>query len=605
VRKISFNTPFLYIVTMTQTTHTVVIYIYDSYMYIYLQCKLHTRYPYCKGIFSPDREPHPAVAEFKYLQQPVSFSSCPLIINSHERSKDCSQNIILVHVLEKDLSPVRIRLQNRYSFLGLSHLSWSCRVIDTHSTTNAAWDLPVSNPTDDGYILLNLNGLGLATDGDDSHWMTITGKLAEDTPWADKGHVVAQSQFQLCFRPTDKLAGRAATIPKRIEMTSTTKPSAKLDVSSNSRYTTVTLNTEPILVVDSQSGALLSYRRPSGIQIVGESMTSPSRNNRAAAPATLVPNFTRAATDNDRGGIELHLGFVLPSWSMKLLGRLWGIQKMCSYNAQWNAVGLSSDLPPKFVCRSVTVRQETGLVSIRVDGSIVSRSNGNVLFRQLMEYRINERGVLRVTNHTTPQTDNNVPLPRVGIAMILHKSLFVIRYCGRGPWENYPDRNTGSMVSVYSSTAQEMGSSHYIVPGEFGNRTDCRYCSFRNSTGEGVCVAMEESDSAAGNSHWKNTKLNFSAGLHTQEELNRARHTIDLEDRVDGEHAIHVNIDYKMMGVGGDCSWKPCVYPDFLINGNQEFKYSVMLVPFSRGEDTAQILNELRISHDARHCTHN
>ena len=101
----------------------------------------------------------------------------------------------------------------------------------------------------------------------------------------------------------------------------------------------------------------------------------------------------------------------------------------------------------------------------------------------------------------------------------------------------------------------------YIYPSENGNRCEVSCVCFTDKEGSGVCF---KSDS----------KLNFSAKLYSQKELHVADHTHQLEQRKDGgsESPIFVHLDRLMMGVGGDCSWRPCVYPDYLIKPTSEFR---------------------------------
>ena len=81
----------------------------------------------------------------------------------------------------------------------------------------------------------------------------------------------------------------------------------------------------------------------------------------------------------------------------------------------------------------------------------------------------------------------------------------------------------------------------YIVPSENGNRSDCKWVAFGSDNG-GVLIRPNH----------KQESFCFSALLHDGKELHRARHTIDLDVRKDGAHPIHVNLDHKLMGVGGD-----------------------------------------------------
>jgi beta-galactosidase len=63
-------------------------------------------------------------------------------------------------------------------------------------------------------------------------------------------------------------------------------------------------------------------------------------------------------------------------------------------------------------------------------------------------------------------------VPRVGATFNVPARFTHIRYYGRGPHENYPDRNASAMVGVWESRPDELP---YLVPQEFGLRTECRW----------------------------------------------------------------------------------------------------------------------------------
>ena len=83
----------------------------------------------------------------------------------------------------------------------------------------------------------------------------------------------------------------------------------------------------------------------------------------------------------------------------------------------------------------------------------------------------------------------------------------------------------------------------YIVPSENGNRCDCKWISFEDNSGSGIYVKADESLAKG---------LCFSAHLHDINELHRASHTCDLPERVEGKDPIFINVDYALMGIGGD-----------------------------------------------------
>lgn len=117
-----------------------------------------------------------------------------------------------------------------------------------------------------------------------------------------------------------------------------------------------------------------------------------------------------------------------------------------------------------------------------------------------------------------------------------------ITYFGKGPHENYPDRKSGAHVGLYHVTPETMGYAKYIVPGENGSRSDCEWVSFRREeSGDGLLVYAEEDKT-----------FSCSAIHYTTKELDQASHTYDLPLRANGEDPVYVNIDHRLMGLGGD-----------------------------------------------------
>ncbi len=62
-------------------------------------------------------------------------------------------------------------------------------------------------------------------------------------------------------------------------------------------------------------------------------------------------------------------------------------------------------------------------------------------------------------------------LPRIGVVFEVPR-VRTVRWFGRGPLENMPDRNSGALVDVWESAPDDLP---YVLPQEFGLRTDCRW----------------------------------------------------------------------------------------------------------------------------------
>jgi len=136
-------------------------------------------------------------------------------------------------------------------------------------------------------------------------------------------------------------------------------------------------------------------------------------------------------------------------------------------------------------------------------------------------------------------------LPRLGTLWQLDESLNRVSWFGRGPHENYWDRNRSANVGKYQATVDELYVP-YVRPQENGYRTDIREVSFANREGQGV--RFEGAPLLGFGAQYYDTdqydlnKDQVNGGnLHPHELIKRDR--------------IFANIDFKQRGVGGINSW--------------------------------------------------
>jgi beta-galactosidase len=482
-------------------------------------------------MFGPDREPHPAVAEIKFLQQPVAFSSLEGPLGE--------VTPLLVAVTSSLKASVALRITNRYDFRNLTHLSWLWELTSDRSDKPIrSTSFELADQDGSGGLVLKLDRAVSRVEGleftrpaqGNSYFLNIRGSLREETSWAEAGHTLVTQQFPVKFV--------FETSPPRKEE-KLLKRSARLEVTEDASTVEVFRDTDggsiPLVVLDKQSGAIVSFA-PSGLNVLNGPM---------------LPNFTRASTDNDKGGIELVIDFLFPFKGFShIVGLLRGYEDF-SHDSQWRTVGLDQTKPPKVVCRRVSVSEnkEEGLVDIVAECSVLQAVKGGELFKLIMRYRIFSDGRVRILQHVMPQSilRRTPSVPRVGMNLVLDSSLFHIQYFGRGPGENYPDRKSGSEMGVYGTTPLDMAYGNYIVPGENGSRSECEWMTFLSDKGDGVCIVSDTGDE-------KHTSFSASALLHSAQELHSAAHTHtdDLPRRSNGHDPIHVNVDHKLMGLGGD-----------------------------------------------------
>ncbi|MBQ0031508.1 MAG: hypothetical protein KBT68_01770, partial [bacterium] len=78
-------------------------------------------------------------------------------------------------------------------------------------------------------------------------------------------------------------------------------------------------------------------------------------------------------------------------------------------------------------------------------------------------------------------------LPRLGLSMVLDRSLENVRYYGRGPNENYVDRCSASDIAYWESTVTDQ-YVEYARPQDNGYKCDVRWAAFLDDDGGGVLI---------------------------------------------------------------------------------------------------------------------
>ncbi|MFT6336708.1 MAG: beta-galactosidase [Halioglobus sp.] len=138
-------------------------------------------------------------------------------------------------------------------------------------------------------------------------------------------------------------------------------------------------------------------------------------------------------------------------------------------------------------------------------------------------------------------SNNLPPMPRFGFYFSLNGSEHEVKWWGRGPHENYPDRKCSAHMGWYESKIKDMYVP-YISPQESGARQDVT--EFQIITKEFGILKIESK-----------TEIGFSALPYHPDQFDRQnrddKHTIDMY--ADG--STHIIIDIAQMGLGGIDSW--------------------------------------------------
>jgi beta-galactosidase len=171
-------------------------------------------------------------------------------------------------------------------------------------------------------------------------------------------------------------------------------------------------------------------------------------------------------------------------------------------------------------------------------------------------------GTLKVDNRLTAVKGKYPLLLRVGTNLELNDQYQNIQFYGRGPWENYWDRKTASLVGIYNQKVQGQ-YFNYARPQESGNKTEVRWVNFTNKKGEGLQFVYEKD------------LLNFAALPYSLDDLDPEQ---DKKQYHSGEltlrNKIYLHMDLQQSGLQGIDSWGSMPLKEYRIPyTNQQYSY--------------------------------
>ncbi|SMB85790.1 beta-galactosidase [Pasteurella testudinis DSM 23072] len=355
-------------------------------------------------------------------------------------------------------------------------------------------------------IRFNYSGLNLPPQGSQTIQIPLDIHLLPDTlylidaevllnqtqPWAENGFSVAKAQFELpdiivLSEPHLHFAG-APHFRKQAEQIKV-------------------LGAHFQLTFDKKCGLLSSWLK-NGV----EQLAQPLRNN-----------FYRAPLDNDIGTSEAQ--HVDPN----------------AWISRWQQSGLWS-LAEK--CLGFSVEPLADRLQIRVTHGYYQQQN--LLLKSQWLYQIDNSGTLDLDIQV--EAAAGLPsLPRVGLELALVNSDSRVKWFGRGPHENYPDRKDSAHIGQYDLPQFEL-HTNYIFPSENGLRCDVRELKIGELNVRG--------------------QFHFAVSRFSQQTLAQARHTCDLA----ADPCVYVRIDGFHMGIGGDDSWTPSVHASYQLR-QREYRY--------------------------------
>lgn len=328
---------------------------------------------------------------------------------------------------------------------------------------------------------------------------------------------------------------------------------------------------------------------PAGFTIAHEQMAFNEYNFAELAPKTSInPNTAAVApviVDNDYRflkvkGADFHIEFnkhdgLLCKYDVKGLAMLTDGGKL-SPNF-WRAPtdnDMGAQLQNKYsVWKNPRMRLDTLIYNVKDDVAEIETvfSIRSVHARLFLNYQIDHAGNIIVSQRIeTSDTAKIAEMFRFGMQMQMPKSFDKVEYYGRGPYENYSDRNNSSKVGLFHQTVAEQYYP-YIRPQETGNKTDVRYWKLLNNGGNGLVFTSDDVFSA--------TALHYTIESLDAGRDKGQKHATEVPEA----NFTNFCIDKMQMGLGCVTSWGAMPLPQYRIPyTNYDFTFKISPVVSNR-----------------------
>jgi len=407
-----------------------------------------------------------------------------------------------------DLSKGEVNVYNENFFRDLSayYLEWEVLANGKAVRTGRIDDLKVA-PQETAKVALNIGKTCTCKE-----WLlNVTYKLKNREGLLPAGHAVAKNQLVLN-------AYKAPAMD--LKNAETTNVATVVPQIIDNQYHYLIVKGNNFVAEFGKQNGFLSKYAVNGLEMLKEG-------------AALTPNFWRAPTDNDYGA---------------------GLQNRY---AAWKNPEL------KLVSLNSKTENDQVVVNAEYDMKDVSA-------KLYLTYVINNAGAIKITQKMTADKNAKVsPMFRFGMQMQMPKSFEAIEYYGRGPVENYSDRNHCTDLGIYRQSVDEQFYS-YIRPQETGTKTDIRWWKQLNAGGNGLKVVGDAPFSASA-LHY--TICSLDDGAQKDQ-----RHSPEVKKA----NLTNLCIDKAQMGLGCVNSWGAMPLPQYMLPyGDYEFTFILTPVKHS------------------------
>ena len=246
------------------------------------------------------------------------------------------------------------------------------------------------------------------------------------------------------------------------------------------------------------------------------------KKGRELLSGDIRPNFWRAITDNDRGS------------------------KQAVRCAVWKYAGENSWMG----IQKVSEKGDSVTVEVAFSVPTVPESKGAII------YTITGKAVHIAYSF---KADAALPeIPELSLIIPLKKEYDRLEYLGRGPHENYIDRNYSADIGLYKTDVADLFVP-YLKPQEHGERTGVRRARLMGANE----VAFEA-----------DTEMELNVCPWTAFQLEDAPHEHELPE----SKRLYVRAVLRQMGVGGYDSWGAHTLDEHKIFSGEEYKFGFSIL---------------------------
>ena len=452
-----------------------------------------------------------------------------------------------------DLASGKFLIKNRFYFTNLRKHQINYAVKANGKVIRKGKTFLDIEPQSSQEFNVNLAGLQAKTGTEYfvNFWVTTT----EPEILIPAGHEIASEQFRLPIEPL------AIAEHKASGKTNVTTEGDEVKVSSSKMQ----------FVFNKKSGLVTSYK-VNGTEYFSEGFG-------------IQPNFWRAPNDNDYGN------------GQPKREQIW---KQSSKNFQVvDVITLSEGNNTSLTANYLLTAGNLYIVKYTIYPDGVVHSDITFTSTEMEEGKTEVSEATLMATFSPGQEEarraaSKLVVPRIGVRFRLPEDMNQVEYFGRGPGENYVDRQTGSFVDLYRTTADAMYTNNYVRPQENGHRTDTRWVTLSRKNGKGLKIVA---DQTIGFNALRNSVEDFDSeetinrprqwNNFTPEEitnrteekaknvLRRMTHVNDITPR----NFVEVCIDMKQQGVAGFDSWGDRPLPEHSLPANQEYHWGFTLIP--------------------------